>query len=83
MYAKSNPSDARANNRRLLFRLLFPDRQLSRADLCKETGLSRATATDVTGEMIDDGLLRELGSGNGMAVASRAPCWPSIRMCFV
>ena len=30
MYAKSNPSDARANNRRLLFRLLFPDRQLSR-----------------------------------------------------
>ena len=62
MYAKSNPSDARANNRRLLFRLLFPDRQLSRADLCKETGLSRATATDVTGEMIDDGLLRELGS---------------------
>ena len=62
MYAKSNPSDARANNRRLLFRLLFPDRQLSRADLCKETGLSRATATDVTGEMINDGLLRELGS---------------------
>ena len=47
MYAKSNPSDARANNRRLLFRLLFPDRQLSRADLCKETGLSRATATCV------------------------------------
>ena len=41
MYAKSNPSDARANNRRLLFRLLFPDRQLSRADLCKETGLAR------------------------------------------
>lgn len=63
MYAKSSPSDARVNNRRLLFRLLFPDRQLSRADLCKETGLSRATATDVTGEMIDDGLLRELGSG--------------------
>lgn len=63
MYAKSNPSDARVNNRRLLFQLLFPGRQLSRADLCKETGLSRATATDVTGEMIDDGLLRELGSG--------------------
>ncbi|MBW3081679.1 ROK family protein [Bifidobacterium saguinibicoloris] len=62
MYVKSNPSDARANNRRLLFRLLFPDGQLSRADLCKRTGLSRATATDVTGEMIEDGLLRELGA---------------------
>lgn len=84
MYAKSNPRDARANNRRLLFRLLFPDRQLSRADLCKETGLSRATATDVTGEMIDDtACYVNWGRGNGMAVASRAPCWPSIRTCFV
>ncbi|KFI93380.1 Transcriptional regulator, ROK family [Bifidobacterium saguini DSM 23967] len=59
--AKSSPADVRRNNRQLIFSLLFPTNQYSRADLGRLTGLSRVAVSDVVGQMLDEGLLRETG----------------------
>lgn len=58
---KSDPSDVRCNNRALIFQLLYPTTQLSRAEIGRRTGLSRVAVSDVVGEMIAEGLIRESG----------------------
>lgn len=58
---KASPSDVRRNNRRLIFGLLFPNRALSRAELGRQSGLSRVAASDVVADMLDTGLIRESG----------------------
>lgn len=51
------------------FNLLFPSTTMSRSELGKRLGLSRMATTDVTGEMLDDRIIREVGedtrSGRG------------------
>ena len=59
---KTDPTDARTNNRRLIFDMLFPENRMSRASLGKATGLSRAALSDISSEMINEGLLYELGT---------------------
>ncbi|MCO6558459.1 MAG: ROK family protein [Bifidobacterium sp.] len=59
--SKASPSDVRRNNRSLIFSLLFPGSQYSRADLGRLTGLSRVAISDVVNSMLDDGLIRENG----------------------
>lgn len=59
---KKNPTDARTSNRRLIFDMLFPENRMSRASLGKATGLSRAALSDISSEMINEGLLYELGT---------------------
>lgn len=66
---KASPSDVRCNNKALIFQLLYPTTQLSRAEIGRRTGLSRVAVSDVVSEMIDEGLIRESGlersSGKG------------------
>jgi predicted NBD/HSP70 family sugar kinase len=59
--SKASPSDVRRNNRQLIFSLLFPNNQQSRAELGRRTGLSRVAVSDVVGQMLQEGLLRETG----------------------
>lgn len=59
---KKDSTDARSENRRLIFELLFPENRMSRAALGRGTGLSRTALSDISAEMIDDGLLYELGT---------------------
>lgn len=59
--AKASPSDVRRSNRSLMFSLLFPSNQYSRAELGRRTGLSRVAVSDVVADMIDEGLIRESG----------------------
>lgn len=59
--AKASPADVRRKNRQLIFRLLFPTNQYSRAELGRRTGLSRVAVSDVVGQMLEEGLLRETG----------------------
>ena len=61
-HQKTDPTDARTNNRRLIFDMLFPENRMSRASLGKATGLSRAALSDISSEMINEGLLYELGT---------------------
>ncbi|WP_434970891.1 ROK family transcriptional regulator [Microbacterium sp. bgisy207] len=56
------PEHARAHNRSLVLQTLFHDGAMSRADLARETGLTRVTISDLVGELIADGLVAELGT---------------------
>lgn len=55
------PEHARSHNRSLVLQSLYRDGQASRADLARETGLTRVTISDLVGELIAEGLVIELG----------------------
>jgi predicted NBD/HSP70 family sugar kinase len=55
------PGDARRHNRALVLRKLFRDGPLSRADLARATHVTRVTASDLVGELLEEGLVEELG----------------------
>ena len=56
------PGDARRHNRALVLRTLFRDGPLSRADLARATHVTRVTASDLVSELLDEGLVEELGT---------------------
>ncbi|KAA9085522.1 ROK family transcriptional regulator [Microbacterium radiodurans] len=55
------PEHARAHNRSLVMQALFRDGAMSRADLARETALTRVTISDLVGGLIADGLVVEQG----------------------
>jgi predicted NBD/HSP70 family sugar kinase len=55
------PEHARHHNRSLVLQSLYREGQASRADLARETGLTRVTISDLVGELIAEGLVIELG----------------------
>lgn len=59
---KAVPGDARRHNRALALRTVFRQGPLSRADLARETNLTRVTASDLAAELLAEGLIEELGT---------------------
>lgn len=59
--AKVLPEHARGHNRSLVLQTLFHQGAMSRADLSRETGLTRVTISDLVGELISDGFVAEKG----------------------
>ena len=59
--AKVLPEHARGHNRALVLQTLFHAGAMSRADLSRETGLTRVTISDLVGEFIADGVVVEKG----------------------
>lgn len=59
--AKVLPEHARAHNRSLVLQNLFHQGAMSRADLSRETGLTRVTISDLVAELIADGYVAERG----------------------
>ncbi|WP_194409224.1 ROK family transcriptional regulator [Microbacterium cremeum] len=59
--AKVLPEHARGHNRALLLQTLFHQGAMSRADLSRETGLTRVTISDLVAELIADGFVAEIG----------------------
>src|SRR4051794_17335078 len=59
--AKVLPEHARGHNRSLLLQTLFHQGAMSRADLSRETGLTRVTISDLIAELISDGFVVEKG----------------------
>ena len=55
----------RAANRAAILRLLRRHRQLSRAELARRTSLSEASVSRIIAELMDQGLLVDLGNGPG------------------
>jgi predicted NBD/HSP70 family sugar kinase len=55
------PEQARAHNRSLVLQTLYRSGPLSRADLARQTGLTRVTIGDLVGELIAESLALELG----------------------
>ncbi|MCK0112571.1 ROK family protein [Ornithinimicrobium sp. F0845] len=60
------PGDARRHHRALVLQQLFDDGPRSRADLSRETGLTRVTVSDLVAELLDTGMLVELGHRPGV-----------------
>lgn len=59
--AKVLPEQARAHNRALVLQTLYHRGGMSRADLSRETGLTRVTISDLVAESIADGVVAEIG----------------------
>lgn len=59
--AKVLPEHARGHNRALVLQTLYHSGAMSRADLSRETGLTRVTISDLVAEFIADGIVVELG----------------------
>ncbi|MDE0547500.1 ROK family transcriptional regulator [Microbacterium sp. C7(2022)] len=55
------PEHARGHNRSLVLQTLFHQGAMSRADLSRETGLTRVTISDLVAELIADGFIAEIG----------------------
>jgi predicted NBD/HSP70 family sugar kinase len=55
------PEHARGHNRSLVLQTLFHQGAMSRADLSRETGLTRVTISDLVAELIQDGFVAEMG----------------------
>lgn len=62
---KAVPGDARGNNRALVLRTMFREGPLKRADLARETNLTRVTTSDLAAELLADGPIEELGTREG------------------
>ncbi|MDN4616117.1 ROK family transcriptional regulator [Leifsonia sp. F6_8S_P_1B] len=59
--AKVLPEHARSHNRSLVLQTLYRSGRQSRADIARETGLTRVTVSDLVGELLAEGLVVELG----------------------
>lgn len=55
------PEHARGHNRSLVLQTLYRAGQQSRADIARETGLTRVTVSDLVAELIAEGLVVETG----------------------
>jgi predicted NBD/HSP70 family sugar kinase len=53
----------RARNSALLLNLIWRERQVSRADLARRTGLSPSTVSAIVGDLERSGLVRSIGAG--------------------
>jgi predicted NBD/HSP70 family sugar kinase len=61
---KATPADVRAVNRRLLLQRISEGRgRISRADLVRLAGLNTATVSGLVAELLEQGLVREVGLG--------------------
>lgn len=56
------PEYTRAHNRSLVLQTLFHGGPRSRADLARETGLTRVTMSDLVADLMSDGLVVEVGT---------------------
>lgn len=55
------PEQARAHNRALVLQTVYHRGAMSRADLSRETGLTRVTISDLVAEAIEDDIIVEVG----------------------
>lgn len=63
--SKLLPEHARGHNRSLVLQTLYLTGQQSRADIARETGLTRVTISDLVAELILEGLVIEVGQREG------------------
>jgi predicted NBD/HSP70 family sugar kinase len=60
---KATKHDSRRNNLRTTLELVSHERQTSRAEIARQTGLTRAAVSSLVAELLDQGLIREVGQG--------------------
>ena len=60
---KATHQQTRVHNERLVVRTLYDLGPISRADVARQTGLTRTTVSDVVATLLEDGVVREIGRG--------------------
>lgn len=58
---KATRQHLRNHNSRLLLRMIYDADEISRADLARQTNLTRTTVSEVVSELIEQGLIKEVG----------------------
>ena len=58
---KATRQHTKAHNTRLILKTIYYKEKISRADIARLTGLTRATVSDVVTKLIKDGLVAEVG----------------------
>ncbi len=51
------------HNTRLVLKIIYDSLEISRADIARQTGLTRPTVSDVVSDLLDTGLVEEVGYG--------------------
>ncbi|MCA9979631.1 MAG: ROK family transcriptional regulator [Anaerolineales bacterium] len=65
---KVTRNQAKQHNLQLILRIIYEAREISRADVARTTGLTRTTVSNAVNELLEEGLVAELGqapSGGG------------------
>jgi len=60
---KATHQQTRTFNQQLVLRAVYDQTPTSRADIARLTGLTRTSVSDLVGDLIDDGLVEEIGRG--------------------
>ena len=60
---KATRQQTKAHNTRLILKTIYDEGEVSRADIARLTGLTRTTVSDAVAELIEDGLVTEVGLG--------------------
>jgi N-acetylglucosamine repressor len=60
---KATHQQTKAHNSRLVLRTIYDRREISRAEIARQTGLSRTTVSDVVADLLSQGLVEEFGFG--------------------
>ncbi len=61
MAKKATHEQTRIHNTRLVFSTIYEREEISRAEIARMTHLTRPTVSDVVAELIDEGLIEEIG----------------------
>jgi N-acetylglucosamine repressor len=61
--SKATHQQTRVHNEHLVVRTVYDLGPISRADVARQTGLTRTTVSDVVTGLLDDGVVREIGRG--------------------
>jgi predicted NBD/HSP70 family sugar kinase len=61
--AKATHAQTRQHNHRLILRTVYDFGPISRAEVARNTGLTRTTVSDVVADLLDDGMVTEVGRG--------------------
>ncbi|HSL32510.1 MAG TPA: ROK family transcriptional regulator [Candidatus Limnocylindrales bacterium] len=61
--AKATHAQTREHNHRLVLRTVYDFGPISRAEVARSTGLTRTTVSDVVADLLEDGIVEELGRG--------------------
>lgn len=70
---KANSKLIKEINEEIIIDLLKRKEPISRAEIAKITGLSRATASSIVNRLIDTGLVKEFGMGKAEKNGGRKP----------
>ncbi len=69
---KSNFNDIRRNNISLVLSVILQQAPVSRAEIAKITGLTRATVSSLVSDLIELGTVREIGESTAVSVGKKA-----------